>query len=60
MAVSANPTEYQEAIRTRAYEIYERRGRGSGSAMDDWLQAEAELRDSHTGQKDRPQLVKAA
>jgi hypothetical protein len=34
----------EEAIRERAYEIYERRGRQDGFAEEDWLQAELELR----------------
>lgn len=29
-----------EAIRKKAYELYEKRGRKSGHAMDDWLEAE--------------------
>jgi hypothetical protein len=33
----------EEAIRTRAYEIYESRGRGSNHADEDWGQAETEL-----------------
>lgn len=33
----------EEAIRQRAYELYERRGRLDGYAVDDWLTAEAEL-----------------
>ncbi len=32
-----------QEIRFRAYELYERRGRGDGHALDDWLQAETEL-----------------
>ena len=39
------PDELEEAVRRRAYEIYEERA-GSGmesSAEDDWLQAEAEI-----------------
>jgi len=39
---SVQPTE--DAIRQRAYEIFLSRAPGSGSAMDDWLQAERELR----------------
>jgi hypothetical protein len=31
-------------IAARAYEIYEQRGREDGHALDDWLQAEQELR----------------
>jgi hypothetical protein len=33
----------EDRIRIRAYEIYERRGRAPGHAVDDWLQAEAEF-----------------
>jgi hypothetical protein len=34
----------EERIRLRAYELYEHHGRCDGHALDDWLQAEAELR----------------
>ena len=33
----------EEAIRERAYEIYERRGRLHGRAEEDWFEAESEL-----------------
>jgi Protein of unknown function (DUF2934) len=33
-----------ETIRRRAYEIYEARGGAVGHDLDDWLQAERELR----------------
>jgi hypothetical protein len=33
----------KEKIRVRAYELYEQRGKRDGHALDDWLQAEAEL-----------------
>ena len=33
-----------DAVRNRAYEIYERRGAESGHDQDDWLEAEIELR----------------
>ena len=33
----------EERIRRRAYELYEERGREEGHALDDWLQAEAEI-----------------
>jgi len=36
-------TKSQEAIRSRAYSIYEQRGREHGHDLDDWLIAEAEL-----------------
>jgi len=32
-----------EAVRRRAYELFERRGYAKGWALDDWLQAEREL-----------------
>ncbi len=31
-------------IAVRAYELYERRGRQEGYALEDWLQAEREIR----------------
>jgi hypothetical protein len=37
------PSEIEERIRRRAYELYEQRGRVEGFALDDWLQAEAEI-----------------
>jgi len=33
----------EERIRLRAYELYEQRGGRDGHAVEDWLQAEAEL-----------------
>jgi Protein of unknown function (DUF2934) len=33
----------EQAIRQRAYELYIERGRVPGHALEDWLQAEAEL-----------------
>jgi hypothetical protein len=32
-----------ERIRVKAYELYEKRGKRDGYALDDWLQAKAEL-----------------
>ena len=48
------PTE--EEIRTRAYELYLERKRYSGGALDDWLEAEAELwmKRSSTGASSTP------
>jgi Protein of unknown function (DUF2934) len=43
----------QEEIRRRAYQIYEERGGLNGSALQDWLQAEAEVLES-------PRIRKAA
>ena len=35
--------DLEAAIRARAYELYERRGRRDGLAQDDWLKAEVEV-----------------
>lgn len=35
--------ELEERIRTRAYHLYEKRGSMHGHALDDWLQAKAEV-----------------
>jgi hypothetical protein len=37
------PSDIEERIRQRAYELYEQRGRVDGFALDDWLQAETEI-----------------
>jgi hypothetical protein len=42
--VSAPNSERFEEIRRRAYEIYLERGEQPGRELDDWLQAERELR----------------
>ncbi len=34
----------QERIERRAYELYVQRGNQSGSELEDWLQAEGEIR----------------
>jgi hypothetical protein len=36
-------TDIEERIRRRAYQLYEQRGSVEGFALDDWLQAEAEI-----------------
>jgi Protein of unknown function (DUF2934) len=41
--LDASSDELEERIRIRAYELYEKRGERDGSALADWLQAEAEL-----------------
>jgi hypothetical protein len=35
-------TNMEAEIRTRAYQIYEQRGRVDGHDLEDWLQAESE------------------
>ncbi len=42
-AKTAQISDIEVRIRLRAYEIYEQRGRIDGFALDDWLQAEAEI-----------------
>jgi hypothetical protein len=45
------PLELEEAVRRRAYQIYEERGLTKGLEMEDWLQAEAVLLESQRGTK---------
>ncbi len=35
--------EIEERIRNRAYDLYQQRGCGDGHALDDWLEAKAEV-----------------
>lgn len=37
----------EHAIRLRAFELYTHRGMAEGQALQDWLEAEAELLHSH-------------
>jgi len=39
--------QQEEAVRRRAYEIYQQRGMTDGLAFEDWLQAETELIKAH-------------
>lgn len=41
--VEQNSPEVEQQIRTRAYELYEGRGRTDGHDVDDWLRAESEI-----------------
>lgn len=45
LLTEAEPTVDQ--IRQRAYELYLFRGDGTGSELEDWLEAERELRAKH-------------
>ena len=36
-------SDLQERIRNRAYDLYQKRGSNDGQALDDWLQAKAEV-----------------
>jgi Protein of unknown function (DUF2934) len=57
---SGNHALNADDIRRRAYEIYQERGGLSGRELEDWLQAENELRSAAlfmraaTGEKHRP------
>lgn len=42
--MSASQDQLNETIRKKAYELYEKRGRKTGHAMDDWLEAERIVR----------------
>ena len=42
-----SPALSEEAVRQRAYELYEQRGRTSGRHHEDWFRAEQEIRDRH-------------
>lgn len=37
----------EQQIQQRAYELYERRGMTDGHDLEDWLQAECEIKDTH-------------
>jgi Protein of unknown function (DUF2934) len=40
---AAKTPSCEQAIRERAYELYEQRGREDGRAEEDWFQAELEI-----------------
>ncbi len=44
MEPSAEKLPLEERIRRRAFELFVQRGNASGSELDDWLQAEEEIR----------------
>jgi len=47
----------EEAIRLRAYELYAKRGMAEGHAVDDWLEAKADLLSgSSTTSKIQPKI----
>jgi len=41
----------QDEIRARAYELYQQRGGQENRAIDDWLRAEAEVRQNRGNRK---------
>ncbi len=42
--INRTPVNLEDEVRRRAYEIYQQRGGGSGSEIEDWLTAEREVR----------------
>jgi hypothetical protein len=44
-AVAEKPVEVTPQIANRAYDLYEQRGRQDGRAVEDWEQAEREIRE---------------
>jgi len=40
---SKSVSDAEEKIRLRAYQLYEERAKVEGHALDDWLQAQAEI-----------------
>jgi Protein of unknown function (DUF2934) len=40
LGINASP---EEAVRKKAYKIYQQRGRENGNALQDWVEAELEL-----------------
>jgi Protein of unknown function (DUF2934) len=46
--LDASFDELEQRIRVKAYELYEQRGKDDCHALDDWLQAEAELTEGKT------------
>jgi H+-transporting ATPase len=47
-----NPVDLTPQIATRAYELYQKRGRSDGKANQDWLEAEREIRKDQLVKKD--------
>ena len=41
--VTKSAPDLQEQVRSRAYDLYEQRGREDGHDLEDWLQAESEV-----------------
>jgi H+-transporting ATPase len=43
------PADLKPEIATRAYELFEKRGRADGQAVEDWAEAEREIEKEHVG-----------
>ena len=44
VSIRRTASDQEDAIRRRAYKLYEERGRTDGHDLDDWLRAETEIR----------------
>jgi hypothetical protein len=55
----SEPAPFEEAIRRRAHEIWLRRAGKPGSATEDWLEAERELRTEALAKKPAPPPIAA-
>jgi hypothetical protein len=53
-AVAKKPVDVTAQIAKRAYELYAKRGRQDGRAVQDWEQAEHEIRKDQVGQGKPP------
>jgi hypothetical protein len=53
-AVAKKPVDMTPQIAKRAYELYEQRGRQDGRAVEDWKQAEREIRKDEPHNKPSP------
>lgn len=52
------PSTDRDAIAARAFAIYVRRGRQPGRALDDWLEAERQLRAEGTAPRQEPGVAR--
>jgi hypothetical protein len=43
-SAKSGSNQFTDLVRKKAYELYEKRGRKSGRAVDDWLEAERIVR----------------
>ena len=57
---SETPSDLTPQIAKRAYELYEQAGRREGHAVQDWLQAEREIRKDETPQMNRRDTTRPA
>jgi hypothetical protein len=59
-AVTKKPADVTPQIAKRAYELYEQRGRQDGQAVQDWAQAEREIRKAEPHKKTNANSVRMA